>query len=233
MLGRRCALVSVTLLLLGCRPAVDANEPLAGERELCCREVDDDNAHFRGCRVGRSCRTTEAVWVRGPLRCGPVEPDRCAGGRCCSLDLAAIDQPPATVELTATARNNGASGQASSDVSAATESAPPLLTPVPLDWQPRPIAVFVPKLVCPSLAPNLATEAGERTVVLELEIDAQGQVTAADVVEGLDPECDALARDALLRAEFEPATRPSGEAMATQLRFRYEFAGASQPGARP
>ena len=47
--------------------------------------------------------------------------------------------------------------------------------------------------------------------------------------EGFEPECDALARDALLHAEFEPARTPEGRPIASSLRYEYSFALAEDP----
>jgi hypothetical protein len=41
---------------------------------------------------------------------------------------------------------------------------------------------------------------------------------------GFEPECDALARDALLHAQFEPALSPERTPIASSLRYEYTFA---------
>jgi TonB family protein len=178
---------------------------MTGDLELCCKAANDDDISFVGCRPAGLCRANESVWVRGPLTCasGP----ECAGGHCCALDLEdgevvvatkpiAIDEPERTPV-----------------VEPAPE--PASITPVPLDWTPAPTPVMVPKLVC---------EVGG-TVMLDVEVDETGRVTEVEIRERLDPECDALARDALLHAEFEPALTPDGRAVASSLAYAYEFEG--------
>ena len=63
----------------------------------------------------------------------------------------------------------------------------------------------------------------EGTVVLELAIDADGQVSAAEVISGFEPSCDALAREAMLSATFKPAVGEDGQPVGSQLRYEYVF----------
>jgi TonB family protein len=96
---------------------------------------------------------------------------------------------------------------------------PAAITPIPLDWQPLPKPVSVPLLVCPATAERGVTG----VVVMQVEVDETGAVTEVVIRNGFDPECDALARDALLHADFEPARSPDGEPIASSLRYEYEF----------
>ncbi|PRP91317.1 Gram-negative bacterial tonB protein [Enhygromyxa salina] len=76
----------------------------------------------------------------------------------------------------------------------------------------------MPKLVCPALG-----EGETGAVSLRVEVDASGRVSAVAVLDGLDPACDALAVDALVHAEFEPARSPAGEPIDASLTFVYRF----------
>jgi TonB family protein len=197
--------------LVGCRGA-DTEQIVAGHHELCCKAADPDNIGFVGCRASAACRTSERVWVRGPVTCEPADPQRCAGGRCCKLDLEAI----ATLEIdrTQVVRGPGQAAVAPEPEPAPEPTPEPAsIVPVPLDWQARPTPVTIPKLVC--------DVAG--SVELAIEVDATGRVTTAEIRRGIDPQCDALARDALLHAEFEPARTPDGQAIASSLTFVYDF----------
>jgi vitamin B12 transporter len=68
----------------------------------------------------------------------------------------------------------------------------------------------------------------EAVLVLRLTLDAQGQVTAAEVVERSADGFDEAARAALLRSRFTPATR-SGQAVAAKILYRYEFRLSPEP----
>ncbi|MEM9461655.1 MAG: hypothetical protein AAGF11_46260 [Myxococcota bacterium] len=70
----------------GCRP-YDPQEPIEQTAQACCTRADPKLRHFEGCRVTRGqCRMRkgETFWMRGRVTCGPVDEQRCAGGRCCS-----------------------------------------------------------------------------------------------------------------------------------------------------
>lgn len=197
--------------LAGCRGS-DTEQVVAGHHELCCKAANPDNLGFVGCRASNSCRTSERVWVRGPVTCEPMDPQRCAGGRCCKLDLEAL----ATLEIDPTQVVDGPDETTvapSPEPSTEPAPEPAPIVPVPLDWQARPTAVTIPKLVC--------GVAG--SVVLDVSVDANGRVTTAEIRTGIDPQCDTLARDALLHAEFEPARTPDGQPIASSLTFVYEF----------
>ena len=211
----------LALGLAGCRGGA-AEQPLVGDLELCCKSANPDEVSFVGCRAADVCRATEEVWIRGPLTCTVDGPEQCAGGRCCSLDLdaLALRAGPGMPSPTPTDPSDGVDEPVPVEVP---EPAP--VTPIPLDWSGRPTPVFIPKLVCPATDDRGVTGA----VVLWLEIDATGRVTEAAIRESLDPECDALARDALLHAEFEPGLNPDGQPIATALRYRYEFTASPTP----
>jgi TonB family protein len=215
----------------GCR--VTAPESVVeGHHELCCKSANPDNLGFVGCRASSSCRTSERVWVRGPVTCAPPEPQRCAGGLCCELDLGAVAQ----LELDAEVRFDGARIDAELPESAlelapdlarepAREPAsePAVIVPVPLDWQARPTAVTIPKLLCPATVERGVVG----SVVLRVDVDASGRVTEVSIRSGIDPQCDELAREALLHAEFEPALTPAGQAIASSSTWVYEFTEGS------
>jgi TonB family protein len=209
------ALLAVPWALAGCR--VSESEPVvAGHHELCCKAANPDNLGFVGCRASSSCRTSERVWVRGPVTCEPPDAQNCAGGRCCKLDLEALALLELDAEAVVDAPTIEALGEATPREPA---PAPALIVPVPLDWQPRPTPVAIAKLLCPATVERGIV--GE--VLLDIEVDANGHVTAAEVRSGIDPQCDTLARDALLHAEFEPARTPEGVAIASSLTWVYAF----------
>jgi TonB family protein len=201
--------------LAGCRVA-EPQQVVAGHHELCCKTANPDNLGFVGCRASSSCRTSERVWVRGPVTCEPLDAQRCAGGRCCQLDLEALallELDPAAVVTDPHVEP----GPPEPTSKLAPEPAP--IVPVPLDWQLRPTPKTIPKLLCPATVERGVV--GE--VTLYIEVDATGHVSEASVRSGIDPQCDALARDALLHAEFEPARTPAGEAIASSLTWVYAF----------
>jgi TonB family protein len=215
----RVLLLAALCALAGCR-VTEPESVVEGHHELCCKAANADNLGFVGCRASSSCRTSERVWVRGPVTCAPPDAQRCAGGRCCELDLRAVAQ----LELDTEVRFDGARVDAEPRepiVDPVTEPAPePVpIVPVPIDWQARPTAVSIPKIVCPATV--------ERGVVglveLRVEVDASGRVTEVSIRRGIDPQCDELAREALLHAEFEPALTPAGQAIASSVTWTYEF----------
>jgi hypothetical protein len=82
----RRTIVIALMLLGGCRVDAAPGEPVADHVALCCKS-SEGVLSFRGCRVARSCRASESIVVRGPVACGAVEAERCAGGRCCTIAL--------------------------------------------------------------------------------------------------------------------------------------------------
>lgn len=81
-------IVLLVMLSFGCR--TDVVEPTAGHLELCCKAANEDNLSFVGCRASSVCRARETIWLRGPVSCS-APTDECAGGRCCRLDLEAVN----------------------------------------------------------------------------------------------------------------------------------------------
>jgi len=215
MWSRAQLLLALTLALAGCRGS-ETELPIAGDLELCCKAADDDDVSFSGCRATGFCRGTESVWIRGPLICSAATPDECADGRCCKLDLDALAlrrTPPAS------GPSSGLQSSSSAPDSTAAPTDPADVIPTPLDWQGSPTPVFVPNFVC-----SATVERGiSGTVLLHVAVDEGGRVTAVTVHRPLDPECDALARDALLHAEFEPALTPTGEPIAASMIWAYHF----------
>ena len=202
--------LGVMLLSVGCRGS-DPNAPVEGHRELCCRAANPDNVSFVGCRATSHCRANEEIWVRGPVSCSLADPQACQGGRCCELDLEALairESGGPTDEAQEPAGENATKAQT---------PAPDPIRPIPLDWRATPTVITVPKLVCPA--------GGEGTVLLEVEVGADGRVIAVEIRRGFNPQCDALARDALLHAEFEPARSPTGEPIPATLTWPYQFGG--------
>jgi TonB family protein len=203
--------LGVTLLSIGCR-SDDSTTPVDGHRELCCRAASPDNVSFTGCRATSHCRANEEIWVRGPVTCGPADPQACDGGRCCKLDLATLATPALAT-----------SPEPSGDLTSAPTQAPAAvpISPIPLDWRATPSVIAIPKLVCP------ATGEGELegTVLLRVSVDADGRVRAVELRRGFDPRCDELAHDALLHAQFEPARTPAGEPIPATLTWSYQFGG--------
>ncbi|WNG46498.1 TonB-dependent receptor [Archangium minus] len=103
------------------------------------------------------------------------------------------------------------------------EAAPPILSLKP------------PKLVEFVEAPYPAEAERERRdakVVLRLTLDAQGNVTQAEVVEPAGHGFDEAAREAALRFRFEPATR-NGKPMPSRIAYTYEFRLPPPPQVTP
>lgn len=93
MLAAMRRLVPALLLAasLGCKVDGAPEQPVEGHLELCCRSGGP--LEFSGCRASGQCRAAESIWLRGPMSCGPVEPETCAGGRCCVLELPGTREP--------------------------------------------------------------------------------------------------------------------------------------------
>ncbi len=99
-MARRLALVGFALLVgVGCRVEDAPERPIDDHVALCCKAATGPLS-FTGCRPSNRCRTSETIWLRGPVRCGAVEPSSCAGGRCCSLDSQLASPPDVRVEPT-------------------------------------------------------------------------------------------------------------------------------------
>jgi hypothetical protein len=127
----RVLVFATACLLAGCRVS-EPKRVVAGHHELCCKSANADNLGFVGCRASRSCRTSERVWVRGPVTCEPPDPQRCAGGRCCQLDLEAL----ALLELDAAQVVEGPN--VGTPVETESEPVPALIVPVPGDGRACP-----------------------------------------------------------------------------------------------
>lgn len=84
----------------------------------------------------------------------------------------------------------------------------------------------------PAVYPAEAEAEGlEGSVVLQLDIDVEGHVTRAEVVEPAGHGFDEAAREAALKFQFAPATR-NGQPVAVRILYRYEFA-LEQPAEEP
>ncbi len=60
------------------------------------------------------------------------------------------------------------------------------------------------------------------TVYLDLLIDAQGRVRAAEIIQGVSPELDQAAREAALQFLFKPASMEQKN-VAVKIRYAYRF----------
>ncbi|HVJ91757.1 MAG TPA: energy transducer TonB, partial [Labilithrix sp.] len=86
-------------------------------------------------------------------------------------------------------------------------------------------AIVPPQLVEsvePSFPPAARAAGHEGTVVLRLDIDAEGRVTRAEVQQSANPELDEAARLSALRLRFAPARR-GDRAIAARILHRYDF----------
>jgi len=70
-------------LSLACGPRFAPEEPVDSVNDACCKVANADMTKFAGCRPTGRCAKDEPIWMRGYIRCTPVEEERCAGGRCC------------------------------------------------------------------------------------------------------------------------------------------------------
>lgn len=71
-------------LAASCKAKYAPQEPTGVIPEACCKAVSKDMKSGAGCRATGKCADDEKIWMRGAVSCGPVEPERCMGGRCCS-----------------------------------------------------------------------------------------------------------------------------------------------------
>ena len=188
---------ALVCLAAGCR-GNSTDAPVSGHHELCCKAANADNVSFVGCRASNYCRAGEEVWVRGPVRCT-------GGGECAlAVEVAALEPEP----------ESGEAGEAPP------EAPPPApVVPIDLDYRAEPTLESIPTLICPA-----TVERGvEGRVLLAIEVTAEGRVSSVEIREGLDPECDALAREALKNARFAPARTPGGEPIASSMTWSYAF----------
>lgn len=92
-----------------------------------------------------------------------------------------------------------------------------------------------PKLLAdaaPQYPEQAKAERLEATVVVQLTIDATGQVTEASVVEPVGHGFDEAASEAALRLRFEPA-RNHGAPIAAKIRYPFSFKPEPQPAPAP
>ena len=88
-----------------------------------------------------------------------------------------------------------------------------------------PAAIEPPALqrpIEPVYPAELAARGVAGSVVVEVDIDAKGQVTAAQVVESAGPEFDAAALVAAKQLQWTPA-KQAGKAIAVRIRYRFAF----------
>ncbi|MFO0593166.1 MAG: TonB-dependent receptor [Polyangiaceae bacterium] len=124
---------------------------------------------------------------------------------------------PATVLADDPANGSVPSGASGAKIvpPANTAPAPPTGKPT----SPRPLTYVEPGYT------DEAKAAGTQgTVVLQIDIGADGKVMAATVVSPLDPGLDALAVAAIKKTEFDPARRADGTAFAARILYKYTFA---------
>ncbi|MFV8753826.1 hypothetical protein ACNOYE_25050 [Nannocystaceae bacterium ST9] len=96
--ARFAAAAGLFALLAGCRIEDAPEQPIADHVALCCKANAGSPLRFTGCRPSNRCRTSETLWLRGPVACGPVDAERCEGGRCCALEVQTPTPPePAIV----------------------------------------------------------------------------------------------------------------------------------------
>ncbi len=90
------ALAALALALAACRIEDTPDLPITDHVALCCKSSLSPGSPlaFTGCRQTNHCRSSETVWVRGPVECGPVDIEACAGGRCCALHVQAPELEP-------------------------------------------------------------------------------------------------------------------------------------------
>jgi protein TonB len=94
-------------------------------------------------------------------------------------------------------------------------------------WQPKtelaiktlPTPVKVPEIQCEAVE-DLGVEG---TVVLAVQIRADGTVRKVKVTKGMGYGCDKVAQQALRKAKFKPAIATDGKPADYELRYEYEF----------
>ena len=64
---------------------ISPTEPVELIDQAWCAEANPELTQFRSCVLGRrNCPKTHKWWMRGQVTCGPVDDDKCGGGRCCN-----------------------------------------------------------------------------------------------------------------------------------------------------
>ena len=82
----------------------------------------------------------------------------------------------------------------------------------------------------PAVYPADALASGtDAQVLLQLDVDAQGNVLSATVLESAGPEFDAAARAAVLDFAFIPATDAQGRPAPARITYRYVFTADTAP----
>jgi TonB family protein len=97
--------------------------------------------------------------------------------------------------------------------------------PAPEDDQPKKPVVTMPKLTHFENAPyppEAQKDGVQGDVILKLTIDAEGNVTAADVAQAAGHGFDEAAQAAALKFKFEPATR-DGKPVPAKILYKYSF----------
>lgn len=84
---------------------------------------------------------------------------------------------------------------------------------------PRPLTYVEPGYTDEAKAAGI-----QGTVVLQVDVSADGKVLSATVVNPLDKGLDELALAAIKKTEFAPARRPDGTPFAARIFYRYTFA---------
>lgn len=93
----------------------------------------------------------------------------------------------------------------------------------------KPTAPRVKTYVPPDYPPQAKAEGREATVTLQLDIDAEGRVKGATVVDPAGHGFDESATAAAQKLLFEPARRADGTAAPARILYRYTFTLAEQP----
>ncbi|MBV1861376.1 MAG: hypothetical protein KUG77_23355 [Nannocystaceae bacterium] len=80
--------LAATALALGlaasCKAQFTPQEPTGVISEACCKVISKDLQSGAGCRATGKCEEDEKIWMRGAVTCSPYQPEKCAGGRCCT-----------------------------------------------------------------------------------------------------------------------------------------------------
>jgi len=129
-------------LSLACGPRFAPEEPVDSVNDACCKVANADMTKFAGCRPTGRCAKDEPIWMRGYIRCTPVEEERCAGGRCCDY-RPMLGSPDAVLHW----------DDSSGDAEAAAEDAPPALEPAPAT-EPAPVTEPAPEVAPAEAAPE-------------------------------------------------------------------------------
>ncbi|HFE44868.1 MAG TPA: TonB family protein [Nannocystis exedens] len=94
-------------------------------------------------------------------------------------------------------------------------------------WKPRselaiktlPKPLKIPVIQCPAVE-DLGVEG---TVILAVQVRADGKVRRVKVTKGMGYGCDKVAQKALRKAKFRPAIGTDGKPADYELRYEYEF----------